>query len=79
MKRRKRTPAALPRHDPVEQTPQFQAVISEVTKAAEAAVDPAIRLGRYALVDREKQRILKEQYGIDWKTTDEMNPGWDFV
>ena len=24
--------------------------------------------------DRAKQRILKEKYGIEWRTTHEMNP-----
>ncbi len=30
-------------------------------------------------VEKEKQKILKEKYNIDWKTTDEMNPDWDFI
>ena len=66
-------------HDPIEQAPAFQAVIGSVRAEAEALVDPALRVGRYAAVDRETQRILRERYGIEWKTTDEMNPGWDFI
>lgn len=69
----------IPRHDPVEETDEFKAVIDEVEKEAESLVDPSIRFARYMYVEEEKKRILKEKYHIDWKTSDEMNPDWDFV
>lgn len=82
MKRRKREllpePAPL-KHDPVEDTEYFKSVAEEVEREAQAMVAPDIRMGRYELVELEKKRILKEKYNIDWKTTLEMNPGWDFV
>lgn len=51
----------------------------EVESMAEALVDPNIRYGRYFFVEEEKKRLLKELYDIEWKTTDEMNPNWDFI
>jgi len=30
------------------------------------------------LLDMAKKRILKQKYEIDWKTLQEMNPGWTF-
>lgn len=67
------------KHDPIEGTDEYQAVIEEVEKMAEELIDSDIRYGRYFFVEMEKKRILKEQYNIDWKTTDEMNPGLDFI
>ena len=32
-----------------------------------------------SFVEEEKKRLLKELYDIEWKTTDEMNPNWDFI
>lgn len=54
-------------------------VIEDVNMEAEALVEENIRYGRYFFVEQEKKRILKERYNIDWKTTDEMNPDWDFI
>lgn len=82
MKKRKRDllpKGSLPKHDPIEDTEEFKAIIDEVDREAEALVESDIRIGRYKLYEREKKRILKEKYNIDWKTTDEMNPGWDFI
>lgn len=81
MKRRKREllPKTEPiKHDPIEDTEEFQAIIDEVDKEAESLVESDIRFGRYYFIEKEKKRILKEKYNIDWKTTDEMNPNWDF-
>lgn len=81
MKRRKRELLPEPeplRHDPIEDTGFFRSVIAGVEQEAESRVEGSIRVGRLHLVELEKKRILKEQYGIDWKTTEEMNPAWDF-
>lgn len=67
------------KHDPIEDTEEFKAVIEDVNMEAEALVEENIRYGRYFFVEQEKKRILKERYNIDWKTTDEMNPDWDFI
>ena len=82
MKRRKREllPKTEPlKHDPIEDTDFFKAIIEEVNKEAESLVEPEIRCGRFTFVEREKKKILKEKYNIDWKTTEEMNPNWDFI
>ena len=67
------------KHDPVEETKEYRSIVDMVNKEAEALVDKNIRYGRSMFVEKEKQRILKEKYNIDWKTTDEMNPDWDFI
>lgn len=82
MKKRKRDllPKAEPlKHDPIEDTEEFKAIIDEVNREAEALVSSDIWYGRYFFVQQEKKRILKERYNIDWKTTYEMNPNWDFI
>ncbi len=82
MKRRKRELLSKPeplKHDPIEDTEYFKAIVRDIEIEAESLVDPEIRIGRFPLVEREKKRILKENYNIDWKTTEEMNPNWDFV
>lgn len=66
-------------HDPIEDTEEFKCIVDKVNKQAENCVEANIRYGRYMFVEQEKKRILKEEYGIDWKTTDEMNPNWDFI
>lgn len=65
--------------DPIENTEEYKAVVEEVERMAEALVDGNIRYGRYFCVEQEKKRLLKELYGIEWKTSDEMNPEWDFI
>ena len=71
--------AEPPKHDPIEDTEEFKTIIDEVNREAESLVKSDIRVGRYYFVEQEKKRILKEKYNIDWKTTDEMNPTWDFI
>ena len=68
-----------PRRDPIEETEEYKAVAVEVENMAEALVDSNIRYGRYHFVEQEKKRLLKELYGIEWKTSDEMIPDWDFI
>ena len=67
------------KHDPIEDTEEFQSIIEDVNKEAESLVEQNIRYGRYYFVEQEKKRILREKYNIDWKTSDEMNPDWDFI
>lgn len=65
--------------DPVEDTEEYKAVFEEVESMAESLVDSDIRYGRYFFVEEEKKRLLKELYGIEWKTTNEINLNWDFI
>ena len=67
------------KHDPIEETEEFQSIIGDVNREAESLVGENIRYGRNHFVELEIKRILKERYDIDWKTTEEMNPDWDFL
>ena len=66
------------RADPIENTPEFKKVIKAVEKEAEEnlkkqGIKRSI-MSYYRHLGWEKQKILKEKHGIDWKTPDEMNP-----
>ncbi len=65
--------------DLIEDTEEYKAVVEEVESIAQSLVDSNIRYGRNYFVEEEKKRLLKELYGIEWKTTDEMNPNWNFI
>lgn len=67
------------KHDPIEDTEEFRAIVDEIDAIAESLVDSSIRYGRHYFVELEKKKLLKEFYDIEWKTTDEMNPDWDFI
>lgn len=67
------------KHDPVEETEEYKAVVDEVEKMAERLVNPKVRHGRDYFVEEEKKRLLKELYDIEWRTSYEMNPDWDFI
>lgn len=63
--------------DPIENDPEFkdiiEAVMSEVME--ELADHPSNgKLGFCHAIWSAKKRILKEKYGIDWRTPKEMNP-----
>lgn len=75
------------KHDPIEETDEYKAVVDEVDRLAQEKVDEKVReierehplLGiqiptshRFAY---EKKKILKEKYGIEWRSVIEMNPG----
>jgi hypothetical protein len=66
------------KQDPIESDPQFASIIHQVDVQAE---ENLLRQGRRAgrgfchLFWREKQRLLKELHGIEWKSPRELNPG----
>jgi hypothetical protein len=70
------------RFDPIEDDPHLQPVLEAAGHEAEAELAAhGIRNGfgfcnYYWPV---KKRILKDKYGVDWRTPPEMNPGviWD--
>ena len=68
------------KHDPIEDDPAYQwafeAADSEAQK--EHAKNGPHRLGSVHGFYAIKKRILKEKYGIEWKTPPEMNPKWAF-
>ena len=66
------------KHDPIEDKEEYREIFQNVNKAvAEVLEKKNIKrnLGYIHIFDRYKKEVLLRQYGIDWKTTQEMNPG----
>ena len=63
------------KHDPIEDTAQFKAIIKDVEKELDELLkDKPRAMGFCHIYWYEKKRILKEKYGIDWKSPALMNP-----
>ena len=63
------------KYDPVEKTPEYKAVIKYVEKELEELLkDKPKGMGFCHIYWYEKKRILKDKYGIDWKSPALMNP-----
>ena len=61
--------------DPVEQTPQYKAVEEEVHRKVEQELKDIIgTMGACFLMWKLKKEILKNDYGIEWKSPGELNP-----
>jgi hypothetical protein len=64
-------------HDPIENDPQYKGVFLkidvEVKKKLEGHPMQG-KLGYCHIFWETKKKILKEKYGIDWKSPAEMNP-----
>lgn len=72
------------KHDPKERDNEFRVIVKQAEREAEQEVAkrfggklPAV-LGRCHMIWEEQKKILKERYGIDWKTPAEMNPDVEF-
>lgn len=64
-------------HDPIEKDPRYRSVFANI----DAEVDTILkdhpmrgRMGFCHIIWDTKKEILKEKYGIPWKTPAEMNP-----
>jgi hypothetical protein len=67
--------AASVQHDPIEHDPKSKVILEAAEREAEDELANVPRgLGFCQRFWRTKQRILKEKYGLSWKTPDEMNP-----
>lgn len=69
------------KHDPIEDDPQYAAILKEADELAdEALVDDPMRgqLGYCHFFWWTKQEILRQRFGIEWKTPMEMNPNTFF-
>lgn len=68
--------------DPLEDLPQFRAAFDEASQLAEekARLYRAARgpLGAIHIYWAEKQRVLREKYGLGWKTPGELNPSVNY-
>lgn len=63
-------------HDPIERDPEIAPLIDEADRITQKELaNEKRRMGFCHLYWRTKKRVLKEQFGIDWKTPAEMNPG----
>ena len=63
------------RRDPVEYTDEYLSVEPEMERLVRAVAGEGGYLGFVHEYDSVKKRVLKERYGIDWKTTRERYPG----
>ena len=61
-------------HDPIEDTPEYKAISQELDKKIRAEVGENRGMGYCHLYWGAKKRILKRDYGIDWKSPSELNP-----
>ncbi len=64
-------------HDPIEDDPKLGPIVEKARREAvsEELGNQPERLGFCHIVWATQKRILKDKYGIDWKTPAEMNPG----
>ena len=63
------------KHDPIENTAEYKAVIKNVEKELDELLkDKPKGMGFCHIYWHEKRRILKEKYGIEWRSLAVMNP-----
>lgn len=60
--------------DPVEKTAQYIMIREELEREIKAQIGKGGYLGYCHVYWAVKKRILKEKYGIDWKSPAELNP-----
>lgn len=65
-------------HDEVENTPEYKAIEAELEALIEKEIGKGGYLGYCHGYWRVKKRILKEKYGIDWKSPAELHPYINF-
>lgn len=61
-------------HDPIEDTPEYKAIKDELEEKIIARIGRNRGMGYCHLYWGAKKRILKEDYGIEWKSPSELNP-----
>jgi hypothetical protein len=65
------------KHDSIEDDPNFQPMIEAAEKDADAQLanhPERNRLGFCHLFWKTKKQILRDKYGIKWRSPQEMNP-----
>ncbi len=65
------------KHDPIEEKEEYKEIFNNIDKEVEEILKSRnVKNGHgyIHIYDITKQKILIEKYGIDWKTTAEMNP-----
>ena len=68
-------------YDPVEDDPKYQSIFETIDDEVEALLAEegytlkTVGMGFCHMFWSAKGRVLKEKYGIEWKSPKEMNPG----
>ena len=62
------------KHDPVEDTPAFQAIKDELETKIIAKIGENSGMGYCYLYWETKRDILKKDYGIEWRSPAVLNP-----
>ena len=62
------------KYDPVEDTPEFQAIKDELEAKIIAKIGENSGMGYCYLYWETKRDILKKDYGIEWKSPALLNP-----
>ena len=61
-------------HDPIEDTPEFRAIREELEEKIIARIGKPREKGYCHLYWSVKREILKEDYGIEWRSPAALNP-----
>ena len=62
------------KYDPVEDTPEYIAIRDELEKKILERMGGEMTRGNAHMYPAIKKEILKKDYGIDWKSPQELNP-----
>ena len=62
------------KYDPVEDTPEFQAIKDELEEKILAKIGPNSGMGYCYLYWETKRDILIKDYGIEWRSPALLNP-----
>lgn len=63
------------KRNPKEKDPKIREIIKKAEEEAEEILKDKPKIEGFCyMLWSEQKRILKEKYGIDWKSPDEMNP-----
>lgn len=62
------------KHDPVELTDAYLAVIDEVERILDTPENKKL----HPFIRNERLQLLLKEYGIDWEPITVLNPGWHF-
>lgn len=66
-------------HDPIEEDPEIARIIQKVDRMVRRRhILRPKGMGYCHQYWAEKKRILRQEYGIDWRSPAEMNPGTMF-
>ena len=62
------------KYDPIEDTPEYQEIKDELEAKILERMGGEMTRGNAHLYTPLKKEILKKDYGIDWKSPQELNP-----